>query len=173
MAKCRWQSHCAQIDRYHHREKTLNTQSKIRQARTPWTRRVLGMFVVVCLNMVMQPCVMAFGGGGEHDCVHCPPALTEEGSSQSMHPADDSDSSSAACDTGMSQCAAGDDVNIDSRTSTVKVKDAPADTPLAIAPTIAVPELTEYSASLPHSCIRSYLPGNPPPLNVLYCVYLD
>jgi len=73
----------------------------------------------------------------------------------------------------MSQCVVGDDINIDSRTPTIKVKDVPADTPLAIAPAITVPEITEYSASLPHSCIRSYLPGDPPPLNVLYCVYLD
>lgn len=116
---------------------------------------------------------MAFGGASEHDCVHCPPALTEEGAAHSMHHADDSDSTFAPCSTGMSQCTVGDDINIDSRTSTIKVKDAPADTPLAIAPLMAVPELTEYSASLPHSCIRSYLPGDPPPLNVLYCVYLD
>ncbi len=173
MAKCRRQSHCAQIDRYHHREKTLNTQSKIRQARTPWARRVLGLFVVVCLNMALQPCAMAFGGGVESDCVHCPPALTEEGASHRMHPADDADGRTASCDMSMSQCAVGNDVNIDSRTSTIKIKDAPADTPLAIAPAIAVPELTEYSASLPQLCIRSYLPGDPPPLNVLYCVYLD
>ena len=59
------------------RADTLNTQSKSRQARIPWARRVLGAFVVVCLNMALQPCAMAFGG--DHDCVHCPPAITDEG----------------------------------------------------------------------------------------------
>jgi hypothetical protein len=67
----------------------------------------------------------------------------------------------------------GDDISIDSRTSTIKVKDAPADTPLAVAPAVAILEPAEYSASLLQFCIRSYLPGEPPPLNVLYCVYLD
>ncbi len=155
------------------RETILNKQSTIRQARTPWTRRVLGMFVVVCLNMALQPCAMAFGGAGENDCMHCPPALAEEGASHSMHHADDSNGRSAPCATGMSQCVVGDDINIDSRTSTVKVKDVPADMPLAIVSSMVVLAPAEYSASLPRSCTRSYLPGDPPPLNVLYCVYLD
>ena len=154
------------------RENTLNPQSKIGQARTPWARRVLGTFVVVCLNLALQPCAMAFGGG-EDDCVHCPPAMTEEGAAHSMHHADDSDSTSTNCATGMSQCMVGDDINVDSRTSTIKVKDVPADSVLAIAPAMPVPALAEYSPLLAQLCIRSYLPGEPPPLNVLYCVYLD
>ena len=128
---------------------------------------------MVCLNLALQPCAMAFGGGGEQDCVHCPPALIEDGSSHSMHHADDSDSTSAHCDTGMSQCTFGDDINVDSRTSTIKVKDAPADLVLAIAPAMPVLALAEYSPLLAQLCIRTYLPGEPPPLNVLYCVYLD
>jgi hypothetical protein len=116
---------------------------------------------------------MAFGGAGENDCMHCPPALAEEGASHSMHHADDSNGSSAPCATGMSQCVVGDEINIDSRTSTVKVKDVPSDTLLAIAPANAVLTRAEYSASLPVSLVRPYLPGDPPPLNVLYCVYLD
>jgi hypothetical protein len=150
----------------------LKKQSTIRHSRTPWARRVLGTFVVVCLNMALQPCAMAFGGG-EDDCVHCPPALTEGGSSHSMHHADDSASTSTSCATGMSQCMVGDDINVDSRTPTIKVKDAPADTPLAVVPAMAVLELAEYSTSLPQLCIRSYPPGESPPLNVLNCVYLD
>ena len=56
---------------------------------------------------------------------------------------------------------------------THKVKDVPSDTLLAIAPANAVLTPAEYSASLPVSLVRPYLPGDPPPLNVLYCVYLD
>ena len=156
-----------------HRADTLKSQTINRQARTPWTRRVLGTFVVVCLNLALQPCAMAFGGAGEHDCMHCPPALAEEGAAHSMHRADDSNGSSAPCATGMSQCVVGDEINIDSRTPTVKVKDVPSDTLLAIAPANAVLTPAEYSASLPVSFVRPYLPGDPPPLNVLYCVYLD
>jgi hypothetical protein len=154
------------------RENTLKKQSTIRHPRTPWARRVLGTFVVVCLNMALQPCAMAFGGG-ENDCVHCPPALIEDGSSHSMHHADDSDSMSTNCATGISQCTVGDDISIDSRTSTIKVKDAPTDSVLAIAPAMPVLALAEYSPLLAQLCIRSYLPGEQPPLNVLYCVYLD
>jgi len=66
-----------------------------------------------------------------------------------------------------------DDVSVDSRTSSIKVKDAPADMPLAIAFAQPVIAFADYSPALPRSCIRSWLPGNPPRLNVLYCVYLD
>lgn len=155
------------------RENTLKMRSDIRQSRAPWARRVLGMFVVVCLNMALQPCAMAFSSAADHNCPHCPPAMSEEGAAHSMHHAVDSDSSSAPCDAGLSQCMVDDDVSVDSRTSSIKVKDAPADMPLAIAFAQPVIAFADYSPALPRSCIRSWLPGNPPRLNVLYCVYLD
>jgi len=155
------------------RAETLKSQTKSRQSRAPWARRVMGMFVVVCLSMVMQPCAMAFNSAADHDCPHCPTSMSEEGAAHSMHHATDSDSSSAPCDAGLSQCMVDDDVNVDSRTSSIKVKDAPADMPLAIVSSQPVIAFADYSPALPRSSIRSWLPGNPPPLNVLYCVYLD
>lgn len=133
----------------------------------------MAMFVVVCLNMVMQPCAMAFGSAADHDCPHCPPAISEEGASNNMHHAADSDTSAAPCDAGLSQCMVDDDVSVDNRTSSIKVKDAPADMPLAIASAQAVIVFADYSPALPRSSIRSWLPGNLPSLNILYCVYLD
>ena len=137
---------------------------------------MLGVFAIVWLNMALQPCAMAFGGGGDHDCVHCPPVQAEEGSAHGAHHQDDSDdadSVSSPCDMGVSQCAFGDDFNYDGRILKVKVKDAPGDVPLAIAPGIAEVSLAAISPAIPCNSIRSCVPGEPPPLNVLYCVYLD
>ena len=155
------------------RKNTLKMQSNIRQTRAPWARRVIGMFVVVCLNMVMQPCAMAFSSAADHNCPHCPTPMAEEGAANSMHHAADSDSSSAPCDAGLSQCMVDDEASFDSRTSSIKIKVAPADMPLAIASAQPVIVFADYSPALPRSSIRSWLPGNPPSLNVLYCVYLD
>ena len=155
------------------RENTLKIRSTIKQSRAPWARRVLGMFVVVCLNMVMQPCAMAFSSAADHDCPHCPTSMSEEGAAHSMQHATDSDSSSTPCDAGLSQCMVDDEASVDSRTLSIKIKDAPADMPLAIASSIPVIVFADYSPALPRSSIRSWLPGNPPSLNVLYCVYLD
>lgn len=161
------------LDEHDLRDNTLNPLAKMRQRRTPWARRVLGVFVVVWLNMALQPCAMAFGGPGEHDCLHCPPAHAEEGSAHSQHHSDDSDSVSSPCEMGASQCTFGDDFNYDGRILKVKVKDVPVDVPLAIAPGIAEVSLAAISPAVPCNSIRSYIPGDPPPLNVLYCVYLD
>lgn len=71
------------------------------------------------------------------------------------------------------QCTFGDDFNYDGRILKVKVKDAPDDAPMGIAPVTAEFSLATISTAIPCNSIRSYIPGNPPPLNVLYCVYLD
>lgn len=155
------------------RDNTLNPLAKIRQRQTPWARRVLGVFAVVWLNMALQPCAMAFGGASEADCLHCPPAHAEGGPEHSQHHSDDADPGNSPCEMGASQCTFVDDFNYDGRILKVKVKDAPGDVPLGIAPGIAEISPAAISPVVPHDCIRSYNPGDPPPLNVLYCVYLD
>ena len=123
--------------------------------------------------MALQPCAMAFGGASESDCLHCPPAHADVDSSHAAHHSDDSDSGSSQNDMCASQCAFVDDFNHDGRILKVKVKDAPGDVLLAIAPGIAEVSLAATSPAIPCNNLRSWLPGDPPPLNVLYCVYLD
>jgi len=135
------------------------------------------MFVVVWLNMALQPCAMAFGDAKEHGCQHCPPAKSSEASSHSAHEdsaheAQHSDHSSSPCETSAAQCAFLDDFNYDSRTIQVKVKDSPSDVLVGIAPSIGVTSFNLYSPPL--SCVggNSYLPEYPQALNILYCVYV-
>ena len=144
----------------------------IRQRKAPWTRRVLGMFVVVWLNMALQPCAMAFGDAIDHTCQHCPPAHVEATAAHTGHGADHSNSDTAPCETDASQCTLLEDFNYDGRVNNVKVKDAPSDGPVCIAPSIAVispgNQLCEISDVGDHSC----LPGHQPLLNILYCVFI-
>lgn len=142
----------------------------MQQRRTPSARRVLGSFVVVWLNMALQPCAMAFGGVGDHDCMHCPPAHLAEVSSHSAHDMDHSAPVTAPCETSASQCTIVDEFNYDGRSS--KVKDAPSDVPVGITPANAgvLPESRSFAHSAMGDC--SHPPSSFPPLNILYCIYL-
>ena len=147
----------------------MSLLANIRQRQQTWARRVLGLFAVVLLNMVLQPCAMAFDDTSDHGCPKCPPALSGEISSHITNEADQRDLGASPCATNVSQCTLVDDVNYDGRP--VKIKDAPTDVPVGIALTIAdIPSQNNSSARLVVGD-QSYLPGGPPPLNILYCVY--
>ena len=148
----------------------MNLLASIRQRQTPWAGRALGLFVVVWLNMALQPCSMAFGGTNEHDCSHCPPAHSGEVFSHNAHETDDSAPDNPRAETSASHCASFDEFNHDSRT--VKVRYAQSDVPLAIVTTIAFIPVENASTTLSSFCDRAYWPGDPPSINVLYGVYL-
>ena len=76
------------------------------------------------------------------------------------------------CADGMSDCAVIENLNVDARGDQLKLKDASGDAAIAILP-------HELAAQFPLPADRILLPqyasvraGAPPPLNVLYCVYL-
>lgn len=142
----------------------------MQQRKTPSARRVLGLFVVVWLNMALQPCAMAFGGAGDHDCMHCPPAHSGAVSSHSAHDMDHAAQDTVSCETSASQCTIVDDFNYDGRSA--KVKDAPSDVPVGI--TMSNAGVLSASRSYVHSAMgdRSHPPSGFPPLNILYCIYL-
>lgn len=134
---------------------------------------MLGLFVVLWLNMALQPCAMAFSDEHQHDCPQCPPAHSREIPPQGSHESHDKALEGAPCNAGASQCAFSDDYNYDGRTAQIKVKDAPSDVPVAIAPAVVGLSLADtVSASLGPDD-PSHRPGVPPSLNILYCVYLD
>ena len=132
---------------------------------------MLGLFVVLWLNMALQPCAMAFGD--EHDCPQCPPAHSREMPSQGSHESHDKALEGALCNGGASQCAYSDDYNYDGRTVQIKAKNAPSDLPVAIAPTVVALSLANTVSVSPGHHDPSHQPGVPPSLNILYCVYLD
>jgi hypothetical protein len=139
----------------------------IRQRQVPWARRTLGMFVVVWLNLVLQPCAMALGGEIDHDCPHCPPSHERQHDSHNMA------SNEMPCATGAADCDVLDEFDYDGRLSQLKLKDPRNDLPVAII------SVTELLAGVRHSRVEKRRPthnappGYPIPLNVLYCVYLD
>lgn len=132
-----------------------------RQAGTrPGAHSVLALLMVVWLNLALTPCAMAFDTAPEteqahgleqqheHECPHCPPAATT-----------------------VADCLSHDESTLDARNGLVKLKDAPAEQPVAILPPQVLLPAAVVRSPAPHR--RHYrTPGNPPPLNVLYCVYL-
>ena len=138
----------------------------MRQQQQSWSRRALGLFVAIWLNLALQPCAMAYQAE-DHDCPHCPPAQTHEHGG--MHGNMDQ---KMPCADGLSDCAVDDDLNVDARGGQLKVKDAPVDAAIAIVPReleVQFPPPAD-TATLPR--YASVHPGAPPPLHVLYCVYL-
>ncbi len=68
-------------------------------------------------------------------------------------------------------CAFDDEINADARSLQLKLKDAPQDLPVAMAPIVRDWLQPAFVARpLPHT--RILLDPGGPPLNILYCVYL-
>ena len=152
----------------------LNILASIRQRQTPWTQRVLGMFIVVWLNLALQPCAMALGETSDHKCDYCPPAISQESRSTDQHEShgeghDGHDM--PACDVATADCMFLDDFDYDGRTVQLKLKDAPSDLPLAIAPSVANLPVLDNEPVFCRSGRAWDRPGVQPPLNVLFCVY--
>lgn len=133
---------------------------------------MLGLFVVVWLNVILQPCAMAFDGDSDRGCMHCPSAIAGEASSHSAHQPDPSMLDNSPCATNASQCMFLDDVKYDGRTAKVKIENAPADIAIALLASTAVFQPGNRSSVLPATVDLSHLPGDPPSLTVLYGVYL-
>ena len=137
----------------------MNLLQPIRNRSRRWVPRVMGPLAVVWLSMVLQPCVMAaeMGGamGGQMDgnCPHCPTPMQQD------------------CAAGA--CTYVDRVDYDGRTPYVRLANAqPDDHPVLFA-TLApgLPLATGACSTGPPLDSTSALPT--PPLNVLYCVYLN
>ncbi len=148
----------------------MSQAAKIRPQRVPASKYVFGLLLVAWLNMALQPCAMALGETSKQDCQNCPPALTTENASPGAHETYDTVADMSSCESRVSQCAFGDEVNYESRS--VKVKDTPDNTPVGPVPYIAVNTALTTLPGLPDVDDPSHLSGGPQALNVLYCVYL-
>ena len=145
----------------------LSHLASIRQQQQSRGRRALGLFVAVWLNLALQPCAMAFAVEDDNDCLHCPPVQSVEHGG--MHGAMDHD---MPCADGLSDCAIAGDLNHDGRGGQFKLKDAPANLVIAIASDELSLSFGQVVSERPPPRYASVHAGAPPPLNILYCVYL-
>jgi len=145
----------------------LSYLANIRQKQHSRGLRALGLFVAVWLNLALQPCAMAFEADDDHDCPHCPPAQTQEHGG--MHGNMDN---KMPCADGLSDCAIVEDLNVDGRGGQFKLKDAPVDTFLAIAPQELAQPFHQLTSATLHRRHTSVHAGASPPFYVLNCVYL-
>ena len=146
----------------------MSRPARIRHERRARGRSALGLFVAVWLNLALQPCAMANVAEDDHDCPNCPPAEVQ--GHHDMHAGMDAE---MPCADGLSDCQLDGDFSHDARGASSKAKSSQADFPAAIA--IAdVPVLSQVPMrERPPPPAASTQSGRPPPLHVLYCVYLD
>jgi len=134
----------------------------------PATRRrnVLGLVAVLWLNMAVLPCAMAFQTADM--CPHCPPDDEHEMAAHHGHGEDPAEPARPAM---QGECCDVEEVNIDARVGKHDAKPASV-LVFVMAPAIAeLPTLT--AARLRSATDPPCHSGSSPPLNVLYCVYLD
>lgn len=129
-------------------------------------RRAFGLFGALWLA-VSTPCAMAFGGG--HDCPHCPTEVRDAGEGHHGHHGDAP--AERGCDSLQSACGDLDEVSLDGRGSQAKGKN-PLESAAAPVPTIVGHSIVRATDRYPTTDppIREY---SPPPLNLLFCVFLD
>ncbi len=140
-----------------------------RNRRRLTARRAFGAFVVVWLNLILQPCAMAIGS--EPDCPNCPPSHTHFIDGHKMA-SSDTVKQAMPCASGAVDCDILDDFNHDGRTAQLKVKDAPDELPIALLSATDLASGIKPVSQPDPSPVCLDPPGPPPALTKLYCVYL-
>jgi len=146
----------------------LSHLASIRRQQQSWGRRALGLFVAVWLNLALQPCAMAYQVDDDHDCLKCPPMQMQEHAD--MHGDMDDE---MPCADSLADCFVDEDLNHDGRHGQIKLKDLSSDIPLVIADYESQLQFQHPSDTVALPRYASLHSGAPPPLHILYCVYLD
>ncbi|MFQ6004379.1 MAG: hypothetical protein ACE5OQ_02655 [Woeseia sp.] len=120
---------------------------------TSWARKASGLVLVAWLNLAVQPCVMAMELDNDQNCPHCPTEVSQD-QRQAM------------------DCSYVDSYNYDSRNTQPKPNDLPRDAPV-IVDNLVAPSVSEFPPKVSVSAERAAADPGGPPLNILYCVYLD
>lgn len=132
------------------------------------------MLFVAWLNLVMQPCAMAFGS--TNDCPRCPPSHHDEQTIQVVFgapmAAGGSSSGEMPCSNAATNCTLLDELNYDGRTAKLDPSDLPDNTPDAIGPPRSLKWDREPAEYLGWHSTRGPPPRSGVPLNIDYCVYL-
>jgi len=140
---------------------------RVRQSRSRFLVAACG---VVWLSVVLSPCAMAHGNDPSSMCPDCPTAVRSEQGHRSMS-LDRMPEQRISCGHPMVGCATPDDINHQARDH---VTDPP---PVAWITHCADDFLNVAHATKARSASVTSEParlaGASPPLNVLYCVYLN
>lgn len=145
--------------------------ASIRQQRRSWGRSALGLFAAVWLNLALQPCAMAYEVEKDHNCPHCPPS--EMQGQHDMHDMHEGMDAEMPCADGLSDCSLDPDFNHDGRGGQTQLKDIKGDSPVFVGPMDLVASFDKVLRERPPPRFETAHSGAPPPLHVLYCVYLD
>jgi hypothetical protein len=152
----------------------LSHLARIRQQQQSRGRRALGLFVAVWLNLALQPCAMALQSEDNYNCLHCPPAQAQAQAHEHEHGGMHGDMDhEMRCADDLSDCVLVQDLNHDGRSGQFKLKDAPSDIAVAVAPHELAVQFQRPADTPLRPRYTSVPAGAPPPLHVLYCVYLD
>jgi len=132
----------------------------IRHRQKLWILRLAAPFAVVWLSMLWQPCAVAMEmdmgvDHGQHSCPHCPPPMHEE------------------CEANTTEeCDYFDRFDTDRRGSKTKFGEAPEDVQLVLHSVCQLPNFPPPFAVHSSLSIDTTAPPGPP-LNVLFCTYLN
>jgi hypothetical protein len=123
------------------------------------------LFVAVWLNLVLQPCAMAFDPPQGRPCPNCPPAHEQAMPAHRSHAA-----AGVHCASLHAGCGDLRGISVDNRGDLPKIK-PPGELPALILGDYPEPRV-ETIRYLPQPAKPRDGPAAAPPLNVLYCVYL-
>ena len=128
-------------------------------------RNALGLFAAVWLNLVLQPCAMAFETPQGPVCPNCPPAHEQPMPAHHFH-----DTAGMHCASLHAGCGELGGVSVDNRGDLPKIK-LPGELPALIMGDYPEPRI-EAARYLPQPVNPRDGPATAPPRNVLFCVYL-
>ncbi len=126
----------------------------IRRRQKLWIPRFGAAMGIVWLSMLMQPCLMAMDHE-QHNCPHCPPPMHEDCAGETTE-----------------DCGYSEGLDFDRRVSKTKFGGSSENLQLILNSSCETPDFSSLSAA--HSSFPRHATAPPgPPLNVLYCVYLN
>ena len=138
----------------------MNILSAMRRRHKRWIPRLAGPFAIVWLSMLWQPCAMAADmdmdmGHEQHSCPHCPPPMHEDCKGNAI-----------------GECDYLDRFDTDRRASKLKFEESKADAQPVLLSACQSLQLATVLASHPSFSKHATAPPGPP-LNVLFCTYLN
>ena len=154
----------------------LNAFPVIRQKQT--ATKVIVIFAVIWFNLLIQPCAIASGNSaGGQDCCCCPQSNADDHRGQKDAEAEAAfanvEGAGADCESGAADCGASREANNDGRPVQVKLKDVPSNTSAFLLDSAAVGSAVDASPDGIQHATSNPPSTSAPPLNVLYCVYLN
>jgi hypothetical protein len=112
------------------------------------------------LNLVIQPCSMAMDMDTDHPCPHCPESMNHAAAMHDVQVVD------------IADCEVVEAASHDVRSAQFAQKYTADDLSTAVVE-LSSSWLAEFSSGAIDYRSPSGVPPGGPPLNVLYCVYLD